>query len=133
MHEAGASRRHYAQSRHQANRGGPCDHRKLPRSQRSDISAAPQLFRHDLGQFVEQRQDEIARRLWVAVDLRPRKIEPEVFEPVPVVIYERSRERLQDSRTVVRIACCFEQDSAMLQLAFGSRAGTARRARSSVQ
>jgi len=88
---------------------------KLPRPQGSDISAAPQLFRHEL--FVEHRQDKIAPRLRVAVDLRPRKIEPEVFEPVPIVIDERGREGLQDGRTVVRVACCFEQDSAMLQLA----------------
>jgi hypothetical protein len=53
----------------------------------------------------------------VAVDLRPRKIEPEVFEPVPIVIDEGGREGLQDGRTVVRVACCFEQDSAILQLA----------------
>jgi hypothetical protein len=57
---------------------------KLPRPQGSDISAAPQLFRHEL--FVEHRQNKIAPRLRVAMDLRPRKIEPEVFEPLPIVI-----------------------------------------------
>jgi hypothetical protein len=36
------------------------------------------------------------------------------------VIDERSREGLQDGRTVIRIARCFEQDSTVLQPALGN-------------
>ena len=55
------------------------------------------------------------------MDLRPCKIEPEVFEPVPIVIDERSREGLQDGRTVIRVTRCFDQHSTVLQLALGNR------------
>src|SRR6476469_5221498 len=55
------------------------------------------------------------------MDLRPREIETEIFQPVSIVLDECGRERAQDSWTIVRRACGFEKDPAVLQLAFSNR------------